>query len=153
MIFAKSDAYTSYEQVEKLTREFNIRYRSCIGSLIYFLSTRVYLSFSVHKLAMFSSNPGKVYFGVLVNLLRNIRDNKTLGLNYYDDMNDLPLSELLIKAIINTENQLVDLSDSSCQYFPDISRSIGEYIIFYQGGPIYHGTHVPGPVAQSSAES
>ena len=27
------------------------------------------------------------------------------------------------------------------------------YIIFYQGGPIDHGTHVPGPVAQSSAES
>ena len=29
---------------------------------------------------------------------------------------------------------------------------IGAYIIFYQGGPIDHGTHVPGPVAQSSAE-
>ena len=24
---------------------------------------------------------------------------------------------------------------------------------FYQGGPIDHGTHLPGPVAQSSAES
>ena len=32
-------------------------------------------------------------------------------------------------------------------------RSTGAYIIFYQGGPIDHGTHVPGPVAQSSAES
>ena len=31
--------------------------------------------------------------------------------------------------------------------------SIGTYFIFYQGGPIDHGTHVPGPVAQSSAES
>ena len=29
----------------------------------------------------------------------------------------------------------------------------GEYIIFYQGGPIDHGTHVPLPVSQSSAES
>ena len=26
-------------------------------------------------------------------------------------------------------------------------------MIFYQGGPIDHGTHVPGPVAQSGAES
>ena len=25
--------------------------------------------------------------------------------------------------------------------------------MFYQGGPIYHGTHVPAPVAQPSAES
>ena len=32
-------------------------------------------------------------------------------------------------------------------------RSTGAYIIFYQGGPIDHGTHVPVPVAQSSAES
>ena len=29
-------------------------------------------------------------------------------------------------------------------------RSI--YNIFYQGGPIDHGTHVPGPVAQPSSE-
>ena len=26
-------------------------------------------------------------------------------------------------------------------------------MIYYQGGTIYHGKHVPGPVAQSSAES
>ena len=32
-------------------------------------------------------------------------------------------------------------------------RSTGAYIIFYQGGPIDHGTPVPGPVSQSSAES
>ena len=30
MIFTKSDVYTSYEKVEKLTREFNIHYRACI---------------------------------------------------------------------------------------------------------------------------
>ena len=30
---------------------------------------------------------------------------------------------------------------------PDTGRSTGEYIIFYQGGPIDHGTYVPGPVA------
>ena len=44
-------------------------------------------------------------------------------------------------------------SDSSWQDFPDTGRSTGGYIIFYQGGTIDHGTHVPGPVAQSSAES
>ena len=62
MIFKKQDASTSDEQVEKLTREFNIHYRACIGLLIYLLSTRVDLSFEVHKLAKFSSNPGKVQF-------------------------------------------------------------------------------------------
>ena len=53
MIFTKYDTSTSDEQVEKLTREFNIHYRSCIGSLIYLFSTRVDLSFAVHKLANF----------------------------------------------------------------------------------------------------
>ena len=44
-------------------------------------------------------------------------------------------------------------SDSIWQDFPDTGRSTGAYIIFYQGGPIDHGTHVPVPVAQSNAES
>ena len=49
IIFTKADAYTSYEQVEKLTGELNIRYRACIGSLIHLLYTRVDLSFVVHN--------------------------------------------------------------------------------------------------------
>ena len=36
LIFTKADASTSDEQVEKLNSGFNIHYRSCIGSLIYF---------------------------------------------------------------------------------------------------------------------
>ena len=44
-------------------------------------------------------------------------------------------------------------SDSSWQDCPDTGRSTGAYIIFYQGGTIDHGTHVPVPVSQSSAES
>ena len=41
MIFTKADSYTIDEKVDKLTREFNIHYRSCIESFIYLLSTRV----------------------------------------------------------------------------------------------------------------
>ena len=44
-------------------------------------------------------------------------------------------------------------SDSSWQDCPDTRISTGAYIILYQGGPIDHVTHVPGTVAQSSAES
>ena len=62
MIFTKEDVSTSDDQVESLTREYNIHYRACIGSLIYLLSTRVDLSFAVQKLAKFSANPGKVHF-------------------------------------------------------------------------------------------
>ena len=38
MIFTKDSASTSDEKFEKLTRELNIQYSSCIGSLIYLLS-------------------------------------------------------------------------------------------------------------------
>ena len=69
-----------------LSGEFNFHYRSCIRSFIYLLSTRVDLSFTVHKLAKFSSNPGKVHFEGLALLLRYIRDNKTSGLKYYAGM-------------------------------------------------------------------
>ena len=54
---------------------------------------------------------------------------------------------------IKTKNNLMEFSDSSLQDCPDTGRSTVTYIIFYQGRPIYHGTHVPGPVAQYSAES
>ena len=79
-IFTKEDVSTRDEKVEKLTREYNIHYRACIGSLIYLFSTRVVLSFEVHKLAKFSANSGKLHFEGLIHLLGYIRYNKTLGL-------------------------------------------------------------------------
>ena len=125
MIFTKDDTYTSEEQIEKLTRELNINYRACIGSLIYLLSTRVDLSFAVHKLENVSSNLGKVHFEGLVHLLRYIKDNKILVLKYDANMNDAPVTDLLIQASIKTENHLMDFSDSSWQYCPYTGRSTG----------------------------
>ena len=132
------------------TGPYNIHYRACIGSLIYLLSTRGDLSFAVQNLAKFSANPGKVHFEGLVHLLRYTSDNKTLGLKYYADLNDAPVTDLLRNANIKTNNNLMAFSDSSWQDCPDTGRSTGAYIIFYQGDPIDHGTPVPGPVAQSS---
>ena len=149
MIFTKAAASSSDEKVKKLTREFNIHYRACIGSFIYLLPTRVYLSYSVQKLAKFSSNPGKVHFEGLLNLFSYIRYNKTLGLTHYANITDAPIFDLLRQHSIKTDNKLMDFSDSSWQDFPDTGRSTGALIIFYQGGPIDHGTHVPGQVSQS----
>ena len=76
-----------------------------------------------------------------------------MGLKYYDDMKYAPLSELLRKANIKTEKKLMEFYDSIWQDCTDTGRSTGSYMIFYQGVPIDHGTHVPGPVDQSSAKS
>ena len=63
-------------------------------------------------------------------------------------MKDEHLSDLLRQASINTEKKLMGFSDSIWKDCPYTDRSTGAYIIFYQGGPIDHGTHVPGPVSQ-----
>ena len=111
------------------------------------------MSFAVHKLETFSSNPGKVHFEVLVGLLRYIRENKTPGLKNDYKKKNAPLSDLLRQANINTENKVMFLSDYSWQYCSYTGRNTGSFIIFYQGGSIDHGTYVPGPVSQSSAEN
>ena len=86
-------------------------------------------------------------------MLGYIRENNTFGLKYYAEMKDTPFSDLLIQASMKTDNQLMDFSDyirKDCLY---TGISTGAYIVFYQGGTIDHATNVPGPVAQSSAES
>ena len=118
MIFTKEDVSTSDEQVVKLTREYNIHYRACIGSLIYLFSIRVDLSFAVQKWANVSKNPGKVHSEGLIHLLRYIRDNKTLVLKYYVDLNDAPVTDLLRQANIKTKNNFMVFSDSSSQDCP-----------------------------------
>ena len=105
----------------------------------------------MHKLEKFSANPGKVHFEGLIHLLRYTGDNKTLDLRYYADLNDAPVTDILRQANIKTKNHLMAFSDSSWQDCPDTGRITGAYNILYQGEPIDHGTHVPVPVAQSSA--
>ena len=73
----------------------------------------------MQKLEMFSANPGKVHFEGLVHLLHYIRDNKMFGLNYYADISEAPVSDLLRQATIKTDNQWMVFSDYSWQYCPD----------------------------------
>ena len=143
MIFTKTDASTSDEKVEKLNIELNIHYKACIGSMIDLFSTRVDLSLAVHKLETYSSKTGKVQFEGLVHLLRYIRYNNTLALKYYTNINNAPVFDLLRQASTKTENRLTDFYDFSLQDGLDTVRITGAYIIFYQGGPIDSGTHVP----------
>ena len=44
-------------------------------------------------------------------------------------------------------------SDYSWQYCTENDRSTVSYMIFDQGGPIDHGTHITGSVAEPNAES
>ena len=64
-------------------------------------------------------------------------------------MKDAPLFDLLRKPSIKDENQLMSFSDFIWKTCLDTGRTIVEYMIFYQGGTIEHGTHVPGTISQS----
>ena len=86
-----------------------------MGSLIYVLYTTVDLYLAVHNLEKLSSNPGKVHFEGLVQLLRYIRDIKILRLKYYSKIEDTTLSDLLIQAIIKYEKKLMLFYDSIWQ--------------------------------------
>ena len=77
-----------------------------------FPPTIVCLCFAVHKLANFPSNPGRVHFEGLVHFLGYIMNNKNLGLKYYANIDDVPISDLLVQANIKTENQFMVFSDS-----------------------------------------
>ena len=68
-------------------------------------------------------------------------------LKYYAYLNDAPVTDILRQANIKSKYYLMAFSDSSWQDFPYTRINTGAYIIFYQGGPIDHVTHVPGPVA------
>ena len=46
-------------------------------------------------------------------------------------MNDAPVSDLLRKASIKTDNHLMSFSYSSLQDFPDTVGSTGAYILIY----------------------
>ena len=113
-----------------------------------FIVYNIGLEFFSAKGGKVSANPGKLNFEGLVHLLRYIRENNCLGLKYYAYINDAPVTEMLRQDSIKTEKHFMDFSDSSWKYCPDTGRSIGAYIIFYQGGTIDYGTHVPGPIAQ-----
>ena len=71
------------------------------------------LDFFSTQVSNFSANPGKVHFEGFIHLLIYIRDNKTLGLKYYADLNDALVTDLLRQANIRTNNHLIDSSDSS----------------------------------------
>ena len=59
-----------------------------------------------------------------------------MGLKYYADLNDAPVTDLLRQASIKTKNILMAFSESSWIDCPNNGRSTGAYINLYQGGPI-----------------
>ena len=81
----------------------------------------------------FLSNPGKLHSETLVQLLRYIMYKKNLGLKYYTKTEDVPLSDLLRKARIKSDNQLMVFSYFIWKDCLDTGRGTRACIVFYKG--------------------
>ena len=87
------------------------------------------LSFAVHKLAKFSANPGKVHFEGLIHSLIYIRENKTLGLKYYADLNYAPVTDILRQSNLKTKNHMMSFLILVVRIFQTLEE-VQEHILF-----------------------
>jgi hypothetical protein len=117
------------------------------------LNTYPRLQFSVRKLAKHMRLPGRTHFQTLMHTLHHVRCHHLVGITFYSDVMDAPVSRLMFEYGVDPTVPLVTYSDSSWQDCPDTGRSTGGYLIFMQGGVVDAASSVPDPVALSSAEA
>jgi hypothetical protein len=128
-------------------------FRSCLCTILYLAySTRADILFIVCKLAKACVNPGIKDYDALYWLLGYLRKYPAYGIRFYTNVSTSPVNELLRNNTIET-NEIMAFSDASWQDCPDTGRSTVGYLVFYQGGIVAANSHVPIPVAMSSAEA
>ncbi len=147
------DCSENEAKAQELATEYNIDFASCVGSLIYLGMTRTDISYAVNKLAKYTRKPGRNHFEALLHLLRYLRDNDNLGLQYYSNIQEAPLTKMLTTQNVSDQHLFYGFSDSSWNDDQDSGRSTGCFIITYMGGIVDHSSNLPDPVALSSAEA
>jgi hypothetical protein len=138
---------------KKISEEYNIGYASCIGSLIYLGMTRTDILYAVNKVAKFTKHPGRKHFDALIHVLRYLRDNTYLGIRFYHDVTEAPITKMLMMENIQQTHPFYGFSDSLWNDDVDTGRSTGCFIIVYMGGIVDHSSNLPDPIAMSSAEA
>ncbi len=137
----------------QLAVEYNIDYASCVGSLIYLGMTRVDIVYAINKLAKFTHKPGRIHFEAMVHLLRYLQDHSNVGIRFYSDYINAPMTKALIAENVLITHPFFGFSDSSWNDDINYGRSTGCFITTYLGGVVDHSSNLPDPVALSSAEA
>jgi hypothetical protein len=97
--------------------------------------------------------PGRQHFHLLQHVLHHVQCYHQVGVTFYSDLLDAPLSKLIFQYGIDPTTEVIAFIDSSRQDCPDTSRSTGGYKIFYMGNIIDEAITLPTPVALSSAHA
>lgn len=90
------DCSVDKDATKQLEREYNIDYASCVGSLIYLAMTRCDITYAVNKLAKFSIQPGRNHFEAMLHVLRYLCNNSFIGIKFYSNAMDAPITCMLI---------------------------------------------------------
>ena len=116
-------------------------FRSAIGGLLYAnMCTRPDISYAVSSLASHNSNPKKVHWLGVMELLKYISDTQDLAITYGGPH-------------AGPRNQLEVYADANFSKVPDIVRSRTGYVIYLNGGPIAWYSSCQKTVAMSTTES
>ncbi len=89
----------------------------------------------------------------MIHLLRYLRDLSHIGVRFYSDYLNAPMTKALIAENISITKPFFGFSDSSWNNDVDHGRSTGCFIIPYMGGVVDHSSNLPEPVALSFAEA
>jgi len=129
------DCPATEEEKQEMT---TVPYRKAIGMLMYLsVSSRPDLSFMVHRMARYVSNPGMAHWGVVKHILRYLRGTTKYGLRYYKDGSI-------------TLTGFVDASWGD----KDIKRySTTGFVFIMCGGPVSWSSYAQKCISRSSTEA
>jgi hypothetical protein len=63
--------------------------------------TRTDIIYAVNKLAKITKCPGKTHFEALIHVLCYLRDNSTVGIRFYSNLSEAPITKMLIAKNIS----------------------------------------------------
>ena len=114
-------------------------YRSALGAILYANTcSRPDISFAVSSLAGHCSNPKKMHWLAIMDLLRYISDTQDLCITYGGR---------------HCTNQIELFADADFSKHPEIRRSRSGFVIFLNGGPISWNSSLQKRTAMSTTES
>ena len=156
-------------ELDLAEKEFGFGYRQGIGELIYALVTcRPDISYSVIKLAQYSTRPARIHFEAIKNIYRYLNATKDEGIYFWRKMprTDMPDDQLPIcKTDSNYKEDEVHEREQSIHntmfgavdsdFAGDIShrRSVSGIVLRIAGGTVFYKTKYQDTVALSSTEA
>jgi hypothetical protein len=152
-VFTKENRPTEVQKLEIEKRFKGLHFRSAVCSILYLaFGTRADIMFITCKLSKACHDPGVPDFEALLWLFGYLRKYPDFGIKYYYDIKQSPIYKIAKERSIPI-SEIMTLTDASWQDCPDTGRSTVGDMTFVQGGYVQAKSHVPQPVAMSSAEA